>query len=282
MKSLSKTPLVLAAMFAAASPTVAQPAKQVPLTVTLRLSPLPGTESMPGDALDRTLMVLRNRVNAMGIDAPIIRANGPDHIVIQLVDAQSTTPAQQRALIAKIVQPGKLEFIWLKDARTKDGVGNRKGRYVYEGENRVRDSRTRRLLTPARIRARVLYADPKCTVVTGADLKPGGAKVDIQAGRSGNAVVVMLRFNEAGTRKIANFTALRSGVLLGIVVDGKITQAPRIHGPITDGIAVIKDGGLRVQGAQELANVLNAGSLPVTLTVERVQPARGALRGRPQ
>src|SRR5450759_4544632 len=70
----------------------------------------------------------------------------------------------------------------------------------------LRDIRTNKVLTPAQVRAKVLYADPKCVIVTGSDFKPNGAQVDIQPWAGKSRIVTRLQFNEAGTRQFADFT----------------------------------------------------------------------------
>jgi SecD/SecF fusion protein len=138
---------------------------------------------------------------------------------------------------------------------------------VYLGGNSLRDSDTNRMLTDDEVRDKILYADPNTTtIVTGADLKPDGAKVDIQTGPGGHGVVTRMTFNDKGTAKFADFTTNHVHALMAIVLNGKIEQAPRIIQPITDGTAIIEGGNTSVQQAQELANLLNAGALPVPLT----------------
>ena len=268
MKSLSKTPFLLAALCAAALPALSQGATQASVSATVRLTPLPGAKHLPTGAMEQTLVVLHNRANAMGIASPSIRADGSDRIVIQMPGAPRKTKAEQRKYVSSIIQSSRLEFVWLKDVRAVAGAGSRKARYLYESASSLRDIRTNKVLTPTQVRAKVLYADPKCIIVTGADLKHNSAIVDIQTGRG---VLTRMEFNDKGTRQFADFTRKHIGSLLAIVLNGKIQSAPRIMAAITDGTAIVEGSATTVKEAQELADLLNAGALPAVLTIESVE-----------
>jgi SecD/SecF fusion protein len=57
---------------------------------------------------------------------------------------------------------------------------------------------------------------------------------------------------------------------LGIILDGQLCSAPSINDRITTQGIITLGGDATMQGAQELSNVLNAGSLPLPLTKEPV------------
>lgn len=220
-----------------------------------------------GEVQAQVLQIMHNRINSTGISEPLVQAKGGDQIVVEMPLTPGKTIEEQRRDLEKLIQAAKLEFIWLKDVRSGTGAdiaGNRGGRYVYEGGWQVRDADTNRQLTEEEIQKKVLYADPKCIIVTGRDLKPNGASVDIQTGM-GSRIVTKIEFNEEGTRKFADFTRNNIDQLLAITLNGKIDSAPRIKDAITDGTAIIEGGASTVVQAQELANLLNAGALPVPL-----------------
>jgi preprotein translocase subunit SecD len=86
-----------------------------------------------------------------------------------------------------------------------------------------------------------------------------------------------LKLNAAGTKRLGDFTRNHIGALLAIVVNGKIVQAPRIQDAIEGGLAVVTGTASTVQEAKDLADLLNAGVLPVDLTLislEQVPPPR--------
>lgn len=74
--------------------------------------------------------------------------------------------------------------------------------------------------------------------------------------------MVMISFDEAGTRKFAQLTAANVGNPLAIVLDGKVLSAPIVNEPITGGQAQIS-GGFTQETANQLAIALRSGALPV-------------------
>ncbi len=87
-----------------------------------------------------------------------------------------------------------------------------------------------------------------------------------------NRTVVSLEFNRYGGRVFGNLTAQISGQKLATVLDGKVRSAPVINGAIRGGRCTITMGGNdgdRIQKeANDLVNVLKAGSLPAQLDLE--------------
>jgi protein-export membrane protein SecD len=274
MKAFSSAVVCVFALCAMALPSLAQTSAESILRATVLVRPLRGKKAVPAAAIEKTIGVLRKRINATGIAEPEIRSVGSDRIVIGVPITRGETQAQQRKWLSRIVQGGRLEFIWLRDVRTSsvtNAAANPRGRYVYEGGSRFRDSRSNKALTQAEVQSKVLYADPRNTIVSGADLKPSGAQVDIV---NGSGVVTRLAFNNAGTRKFAEFTRTHIGSLLAIVVNGQIQSAPRITAEIKDGTAVIQGNTSTVKEAQDLANMLNAGPLPVGLKIVSVETVK--------
>ena len=92
--------------------------------------------------------------------------------------------------------------------------------------------------------------------------------------------VVSLTFDSEGARalteqsqKLSALPDCGEGVepcnAFAIVLDGVVVSAPRFNEPIIGGQAQI-EGNFTAQEAQDLANVLNYGALPVTLTIAEV------------
>ena len=73
------------------------------------------------------------------------------------------------------------------------------------------------------------------------------------------------RFNTSGARIFADVTSQNVGQRFAVVLDEEVISAPRINSPITGGSGFI-EGGFTVQTANDLANMLNAGALPASLT----------------
>lgn len=109
--------------------------------------------------------------------------------------------------------------------------------------------------------ARLTFRDPtgKQVLLDGRDLKAGGASQDYdQSGRP--AVSLELK----DPQKFYNLTKKYLGQPMPIYLDNQRLDAPVINEPIPNGKAIIT-GNFTVESAKTLANLLNAGSLPVDL-----------------
>ena len=233
----------------------------------LQLQTSPEVPVITSDVQSQVLVIMHNRVNAVGITEPLVQAKGSDQIVIEMPLTPGASIEQQQKDLNDLIQAAKLEFVWLKDCHGEGAGagGNPSGKYIYEGENRIRDADTNTVLSDEDVQKKILYADPTSIIVTGRDLKPNGAVVDIQSGAGGRGVVTRMEFNVEGTKKFADYTSANVGSLLAVVLNGRIQQAPRIQSKITDGTAIIEGGATTVKEAQKLADLFNAGALPVPL-----------------
>ncbi len=99
-------------------------------------------------------------------------------------------------------------------------------------------------------------------ILSGSDVKKATAGVDEQ-----NNYVVYLDFNDAGTSKFATATAKLVGQTISIWMDDVLLSAPTVNEAITGGTAYIT-GQTDADQATDLANKINAGSLPFALTVD--------------
>ncbi|MEK9171281.1 MAG: protein translocase subunit SecD [Patescibacteria group bacterium] len=104
--------------------------------------------------------------------------------------------------------------------------------------------------------------EPQPTNLTGQDLQKASVEFDQQSGQP----VVSLVFTDEGREKFAEITKRNVGQRVGIYLDGAPLTVPVVKVPITDGRAIIS-GSMEVKEAKQLAISLNAGALPVGLTV---------------
>ena len=89
-----------------------------------------------------------------------------------------------------------------------------------------------------------------------------------QAGVNENgAYVVYLTFTDAGSAKFATATSELVGSKISIWMDDNEISAPTVNTAITEGSAYI-DGMENADAAKDLADKINAGSLPFALTVD--------------
>ncbi len=99
-------------------------------------------------------------------------------------------------------------------------------------------------------------------ILSGTDVEKATAGVD----EKGN-YVVYLDFDDKGTSKFASATARLVGKTISIWMDETLLSAPKVNEAINEGNAYIT-GMENAEQAKDLANKINAGSLPFALTVD--------------
>lgn len=105
--------------------------------------------------------------------------------------------------------------------------------------------------------------DKDDVILSGAqDIKNAQAGVN-----DSGAYVVYLTFTDAGSSKFAAATAELVGSKISIWMDDQEISAPTVNTAITNGSAYI-DGMENADAAKDLADKINAGSLPFALTVD--------------
>lgn len=102
----------------------------------------------------------------------------------------------------------------------------------------------------------------KETELSGKDLSSATVTFDQNSGQP----VVQLKFNSTGTKKFADITKRNVGNPVAIVLDNLVITAPTVNESIPTGDAVIS-GGFTQEQAKALSTQLNAGALPVPLSV---------------
>lgn len=112
------------------------------------------------------------------------------------------------------------------------------------------------------------------TQLTGKQLKRADVVFDPTAG----APQVQLTFNSEGTKLFAELTKKNLNKVLGIYLDNQPISLPLVNTEITSGTAVIT-GDFALPEAKDLAKRLNAGALPVPITLVSQQNI-GASLGR--
>lgn len=255
------------------------------------------------DADARTVEVLRNRVDGLGVNEPLI-VPGKDHrILIQLpgADEQQRAAAEQSiksaaylqfrlvhkenaSLVASLIASSKApEGYRLIDGRhyertaeydtlVKDPDYARRlasferpdvNHVLMMQEERTKDGR--RLYTPCFVRTR--------SEMTGESLKRAEISRDPMSG----AVYVSLEFKPKGATQFSKITSQYAprgsrnrdssvGRQLAIVLDNTLYSSPVIDEPIPSGRAQIS-GSFNMAEAALLRNILNAGSLPAPVKV---------------
>ncbi|MBI5467410.1 MAG: protein translocase subunit SecD [Candidatus Kerfeldbacteria bacterium] len=112
------------------------------------------------------------------------------------------------------------------------------------------------------------------TALTGKQLKRSDVVFDPNSG----APQVQLTFNSEGAKLFGELTKKNLGKSLAIYLDGAPISIPTVQNEITSGTAVIT-GNFTLEEAKQLAKRLNAGALPVPITLISQQNV-GATLGR--
>lgn len=110
------------------------------------------------------------------------------------------------------------------------------------------------------------------TGLTGKELKRSQVDFDPQTSQP----VVLLQFNDEGKDLFKDITEHNIGKQVAIYLDGNIISAPVVNDVIRNGEAVIS-GRFTTKEAQELARRLNAGALPVPITLVSQQSVEASL-----
>ncbi|MER6415285.1 protein translocase subunit SecD [Streptomyces humidus] len=236
--------------------------------ITLETRPA-GAADADSDATDRTVEVLRGRIDALGVAEPAIARSGADRIVVELPGLQD--PRKAADVLGRTAQ---LTFHQvLGTAAEADQVPGPSPER--SGERVLADESGQRL----RLQAASL---------TGKDVENAGARFDQQTGAGWHVTVDFKGPGKQGWARLTGEAACRAagdpGRRVAIVLDDKIISSPRVD-PSVACRSGISGGSTQITGAfddaeaRELALLINGGALPVPVeTVEQrtVGPTLGA------
>jgi len=197
------------------------------------------------DAVERSVEIIRNRIDMYGIAEPSIKSQTGNRIRIQLPGVKD--PERVKSLIQSTAM---LKFHLVKDqamsATQLEPVDNANDLVLFEGASK--GAPTGRW-----------YKLKRVPEVTGRDLKFAKPGFDDMG-----SPIVHLEFNPEGAAKFAQSTGAHVGEQLAVVLDNKIHVAPVIQARITGGMAQIT-GKFTLEEVQNIAIVLKAGALPASL-----------------
>ncbi len=194
------------------------------------------SSSQRSAALDSAKVVIANRVNLFGVSEPVVQTSvvgdNDYRIIVELPGL--TDVNQVRALIGTTAQ---LTF-WEETASPS----------------------AKSLPDPNIVSALGTYF--KKTDLSGADIEQTNVSFDSSNGKP----QVQLKFTSKGAKKFADITQKLIGKRLAIILDNQLIEAPSVNQAILTGDAVIT-GGFTIDSANQLSTQLNAGALPVPLSV---------------
>ena len=186
------------------------------------------------DAVERSLEVVRRRLDESGLVEPGITRQGQDSILVQMPGVEN--PAQIRALLGTTAQ---LNFHWVADGRSN---GARIQRPLADGTQN-------------------LYLE-RDVAMAGEHVRDAQLGFNTESGQP----VVNFRLDSAGTRIFGELTQANVGRALAIVLDNRVITAPVIRSVIAGGQGEIS-GSFTSKEASDVALLLRSGALPAPLDV---------------
>jgi preprotein translocase subunit SecD len=236
---------------------------------------LTAPEGTASDVVDKTLEVIRNRVDAFGVGEPDITRQGELNIQVQIPEFEEVGQgAQQQRLLDLIGKTARLEYRLVREVIDP-------GNPAYETTKVTPDDPADKVVvfagtegeTPPKYRlGRVLMTGDVLRRAQATFLDPATAG----AGTTGGWRIAF-ELNQEGSRRFARITQNNLQKQLAIVLDRRVESAPTIQSAITDGRGEIT-GNFTEREAKDLALVLRTGALPVELSpseVRTVSPTLG-------
>jgi SecD/SecF fusion protein len=198
------------------------------------------------DVVNRSIEVVRRRIDELGTREPTIARQGDDRIVVQVPGL-----SDPKRLIDILKTTAKMTFQLVDE--TADPVQAQKGIVPIGSELlQMKPEKGTPQQPPVVVQKRVFVAGDRLT----------DARADFDQ-RTGGAVVT-LRFDTVGAKEFGDVTKDNVGRRFAIVLDKQILSAPVIQEPILGGTGQIS-GNFTSQAANDLALLLRAGALPAPL-----------------
>lgn len=201
------------------------------------------------EVVNRSLEIVRKRIDEEGTKEPIIQRHGSNRIILQMPGIQD--PSKVKELLGRTA---KMTFQVVDDTLPE----------IYEGD--VRRAKIGVIYLP-------LTSSPnepqRFLPINRKVLINGDALVDANPTYdSYNNPQVAFRFNAVGAKQFAKVTKKYVNKRLAIVLDNKVISAPQIKEAIVGGSGVI-NGSFSIEEANDLSLLLRSGALPAPLiTIE--------------
>ncbi len=215
---------------------------------------LPEGQEIEAGAMEAVKVIVKNRVDALGVAEPLVQSQGDRRIIVELPGVEDPELA-----IATIRETGLLEFIDAGNTLVPPDtvVATTLGGAVAPTEE-ITETAT---VTPT---VSVPPEQTYYTVMTGKELELDTVNVALdQLGKP----EIQFALKPDGTRTFADFTSRNVGRYLAIVLDKRVISCPRIQNAIPDGRVRIT-GNFTLEEARSLVIQLQYGALPVPLRVE--------------
>lgn len=223
-------------------------------------------ESLQAEAMASLRDAIERRVNFLGVSEPVVqveRGEGSERLVIELAGVTDTDEA-----IAQIGETPHLEF---KEPRPEE----EQVRIIQQAfpdqaaQGLTGAGPDQNYCNPPNPQIidfvqQITGEDPcfKATQLSGQYLDRASVAVDQTTGQ----VQVSLQFDEEGSKLFEDITERNLGSTVAIYLDGRPVSLPTVNQKIVGGQAVIT-GSFTADEARDLARNLNAGALPVPITL---------------
>jgi preprotein translocase subunit SecD len=195
--------------------------------------------------MDRSLLIMQNRVNGLGVSEATVQREGSKSILVQLPGVKDA-----QAALEAIGNTGQLEFVDWNSIPATEQV---KWDTYMDAKRKGSDAKSPPPLKKGTYKV-LLTGDVVTAASAGASQEsPGNYEVNMS-------------FNQAGTDTWSKITSeyFITKRRVAVVLDGQVESAPQISSAITDGQSQIT-GSFTADEAKRLALVLETGALPVTL-----------------
>lgn len=204
--------------------------------------------------LEKSIEIVRRRVDETGTREPSIQMQGEDRILLQVPGLKD--PESLKDILGRTA---KMSFHLMSET-DPFAVNTRKSKPGYL------------LLEDVDSESRQKYLVKKRVAISGELL------IDAQPTFDAGQPVVSFRFNNLGGKKFAKITSENIKKPFAVVLDGKVITSPMINTPILGGSGIIT-GNFSAKEASDLSLLLRSGALPAPISVveERtVGPSLGA------
>ncbi len=220
-------------------------------------------------AVDQNIVVINNRIDALGVTNPLVFGQGRNFIVIQMPGVYESEEAKR--LVGKTAL---LEFRMVKQDESLLKIVEAMDKAKVQPEDVMNDrlpADIKKMLPagtdilPSRDGGYLLVDDK--AALTGKYLK----KARVELGSSGRmnmgGTAIGFELDSEGATLFETLTSAHINERLAIVLDRQIQSAPNIQSRIPGGHGQIT-GSFSDQEAKNLANILNSGNLQAPMTVE--------------
>ncbi len=205
--------------------------------------------------MERTMEIIRMRVDSMGTTEPIIQEQGEANIVLEVPGVKD--PKHVKDLLGRIA---KLTFNIVErevNPEELDKSNLEKGLMLVTEYHNNRE---------------YFLLIRKQPIIVGDLLKNSYVSFN-----KNSQPIVSISFNSMGSKLFAQATKQYQGKRLAIILDGKLLSAPVITEPILGGSGVIS-GNFTIESANDLSLLLRSGALPTALKIieeKRIGPNLG-------